>query len=152
MKQWYFTTIEFPIPFQLGYTQMLFLSVWIGGSLKFLTNIRLFLPRGTVLFGFQNKQIKNNQISSLAFSTSFLPLSFLYPPHKEQQKMETFMAFSSFLLMSFPGGSVVKNPATQEMWVWSLGLEEPQRRKWQPTPVFLPEKSHRRRSLVGYSP
>ena len=26
------------------------------------------------------------------------------------------------------------------------------RRKWQPTPVFLPEKFHRQRSLVGYSP
>ena len=26
------------------------------------------------------------------------------------------------------------------------------RRKWQPTPVFLPEKSHGERSLVGYSP
>ena len=28
----------------------------------------------------------------------------------------------------------------------------PQRRKKQPTPVFLPAKSHRQRSLVGYSP
>ena len=27
----------------------------------------------------------------------------------------------------------------------------PWRRKWQPTPVFLPEKSHRQRSLAGYS-
>ena len=26
------------------------------------------------------------------------------------------------------------------------------RRKWQPTPVFLPGKSHRQRSLAGYSP
>ena len=26
------------------------------------------------------------------------------------------------------------------------------RRKWQPTPVSLPEKSHGQRSLVGYSP
>ena len=26
------------------------------------------------------------------------------------------------------------------------------RRTWQPTPVFLPEKSHGWRSLVGYSP
>ena len=26
------------------------------------------------------------------------------------------------------------------------------RRKWQPTPVFLLEKSHGQRSLVGYSP
>ena len=28
----------------------------------------------------------------------------------------------------------------------------PWRRKWQPTPVFLPRKSHGQRSLVGYSP
>ena len=28
----------------------------------------------------------------------------------------------------------------------------PWRRKWQPTPVFLPGKSHGHRSLVGYSP
>ena len=26
------------------------------------------------------------------------------------------------------------------------------RRKWQPTPVFLPGKSHRQRNLEGYSP
>ena len=25
------------------------------------------------------------------------------------------------------------------------------KRQWQPTPVFLPEKSHGQRSLVGYS-
>src|SRR5574338_372105 len=28
----------------------------------------------------------------------------------------------------------------------------PWRRKWQPAPVFLPGKSHGRRSLAGYSP
>ena len=28
----------------------------------------------------------------------------------------------------------------------------PWRRKWQPTPVLLPGKSHGQRSLVGYSP
>ena len=28
----------------------------------------------------------------------------------------------------------------------------PWRRKWQPTPVFLPGKSYRQRSLMGYSP
>ena len=26
------------------------------------------------------------------------------------------------------------------------------RRKWQPIPAFLPEKSHGQKSLVGYSP
>ena len=28
----------------------------------------------------------------------------------------------------------------------------PWRRKWQPTPIFLPGESHGQRSLVGYSP
>ena len=33
------------------------------------------------------------------------------------------------------------------------GLERfPWRRKWQPTPVFLPEKSRGERSLAGYHP
>ena len=43
-------------------------------------------------------------------------------------------------------------PPMWEIWVWSLGREDPLRRKWQPTPVFLPGKSHRWRSLAGYSP
>ena len=56
-------------------------------------------------------------------------------------------------LCVFPGGSVEKNlPAKQEtplgLWVWKI----PWRREWQHTPVFLPGKSHRRRSLSDYSP
>ena len=48
---------------------------------------------------------------------------------------------------------MVKNlPAMQEISVRSLGQEEPWRRKWQPTPVFLPRESHGQRSLAGYSP
>ena len=40
----------------------------------------------------------------------------------------------------FPGGSVVRNPPDkQEMWVRSLGWEDILEKKWQPTPVFLPE-------------
>ena len=41
---------------------------------------------------------------------------------------------------------------TQEAWVQSLGQKDPCRRKWQPTPVFLPGKSHGQRNLAGYSP
>ena len=40
-------------------------------------------------------------------------------------------------------------PAMQETWVQSLGRKIPWRRKWQPTPVFLPGESHGWRSLVG---
>ena len=54
--------------------------------------------------------------------------------------------------MVFPGGSEVKNlPAMQETRVLSLGQEMPWRRKWQPTPVFLPGEFHGQRSLAGYS-
>jgi len=40
----------------------------------------------------------------------------------------------------------------QEMQVGSLVGKIPWRRKWQPTPVFLPGNSHGQRSLVGCSP
>ena len=56
--------------------------------------------------------------------------------------------------MGFPGGSEVKVSACN---VGDLGSipgsgRFPWRRKWQPTPVLLPGKFHRQRSLVGYSP
>ena len=54
---------------------------------------------------------------------------------------------------------LIKNPrakqestAVQETRVQFLDQEHPWRRKWQPTPVFLPGKSHGQRSLVSYSP
>jgi len=40
----------------------------------------------------------------------------------------------------------------QEAWVQSLGQEDPLEKEMEPTPVFLPGKSHRQRSLAGYSP
>ena len=57
------------------------------------------------------------------------------------------------LSQGFPGGSVVKNlPASLgdrfNSWIGKI----PWRRKWQPTPVFLPGEFHGQRSLAGYSP
>ena len=47
----------------------------------------------------------------------------------------------------------VKNPLPmQDIWVKSLDQEDPVRREWLPTPVFLPEESHGQRILAGYSP
>ena len=43
----------------------------------------------------------------------------------------------------------------QEMWVCRFNSwvkKTPWRKKWQPTPVLLPEKAHGQRSLVDYSP
>ena len=54
----------------------------------------------------------------------------------------------------FPGGSEAKESACNAGdpgLIPGLG-RFPWRRKWQPTPVFLPGESHGQRSLVGYSP
>ena len=57
----------------------------------------------------------------------------------------------------FPGGASGKESACQckrhkrcgfNPWVRKI----PWRKKWQPTPVFLPGESHGQRSLAGYSP
>ena len=45
--------------------------------------------------------------------------------------------------LGFTGSPVVRTPRFHCMGC---------RWKWQPTPVFLPGKSHARRSLAGYSP
>ena len=48
---------------------------------------------------------------------------------------------------------MVKNPPVNAGDVGSIpGPGRCPRRKWQPTPVFLPGKFHGQRSLVGYSP
>ena len=45
----------------------------------------------------------------------------------------------------FPGGLVVRNPATvQETQVPTLGQKIPWRRNWPSTPVFLPGEFHAR--------
>ena len=55
--------------------------------------------------------------------------------------------------VGFPGGS----DSRVCLWCRGPGFDPwvrkiPWRRKWQPTPVFLPGKSHGWRSLAGYSP
>ena len=57
--------------------------------------------------------------------------------------------------MYFLGDSAVKNSAIHQGRRHRLDPcigKIPRRRKWQPTPVFLPGKSQGQRSLVGYSP
>ena len=47
--------------------------------------------------------------------------------------------------MGFLGGSVVKNLPDNAGDQGSI----PERRQWQPTPVFLPGKSHEQKNLAG---
>ena len=54
-------------------------------------------------------------------------------------------------LLGSPDGTVLKNLPANE---GNTGLirKIPWRRKWQPTSLFLPGKSHGQKSLAGYSP
>ena len=44
-----------------------------------------------------------------------------------------------------------KMKASSPIIPWQINVETPWRRKWQPTPVFLPGKFHGQRNVAGYS-
>ena len=50
------------------------------------------------------------------------------------------------------GKEFARNARTEQTQVQILGGKIPWRRAWKPTLVFLPEKPHEQKSLVGYSP
>ena len=74
------------------------------------------------------------------------------------QACEFFPSFSSIIgFWAIYRASLVTQQAMQEMqwrkckfdpWVGKM----PWRRKWQPTPVFLPGEFHGQRSVAGYNP
>ena len=72
------------------------------------------------------------------------------------EELKNFLTrvYREYQRKGFPGGAEVKSICLQcgrpgfDPWVGKI----PWRRKWQPTPVFLPGESHGWRSLVGYSP
>ena len=62
-----------------------------------------------------------------------------------------------YMCMIHTGASPVAQKVKNLPAVWETRVEPwvrsiPWKRKWQPTPVFLPGESHGRRSLAGYSP
>ena len=90
---------------------------------------------------------------------SFLPLSLPLPVFPLPFLPWTLSSFLLFLIIlylwGFAGGASGKESVCQcrrcrrcefDPWVRKI----PWRRKWQPTPVFLPGESHGQRSLVGY--
>ena len=68
--------------------------------------------------------------------------------------LSVYFIYSSVYSLGFPGGSDGKKIYLQcrgcrfDPWVGKI----PWRKKWQPTPVFLPGEFHGQRSLSGYSP
>ena len=90
---------------------------------------------------------------------------------REKEEQEKESQTQSFLQWKVPD-HYYKKVAADEIWIYWLPItykllitisqnylvtmctlfQIPWRRKWQPTPVLLPEKSHGQRSLVDYSP
>ena len=60
--------------------------------------------------------------------------------------------WSYLIRASFIAQSVKNLLAMQETCVRSWVGKIPWRRKWHPTPIFLPRESHGQRSLAGHSP
>ena len=80
-----------------------------------------------------------------------------WPRHKaitELNKVLLPLLLFAHTVRGFPGGSDGKEPTYQCRsrssipWVGKI----PWRRKWQPTPVRLPRKSHGQRTQTGYCP
>ena len=91
-----------------------------------------------------NKPGLLTQTSDLAGMWTSLFLNHLYVRDSRQGKC-------------FPGGTMVKNSPANARRARETGLipglgRFPWRRKWPPTPVFLPGESHGQGSLVGFSP
>ena len=65
----------------------------------------------------------------------------------------TFYFLVKINVFAFLVAQMVKNlPAIRETQVRFLSREDPLEKEWQPTPVFLPGKSHGQKSLKCYSP
>ena len=77
-----------------------------------------------------------HQSISLLFCLQQYVLNYsLGPPMMLQ--LSRILSFKDFLSLRF----LILMSYTAFKWVWSLGWEDPWRRTWQPTPVFLPGKS-----------
>ena len=93
-----------------------------------------------------------SRLSSVVAVPIYIPINsaqvFPFPT-----SLTTFI-LSCLLQMGFPGGSEVKASAHNAGDLGSIPASGrfSWRRKWQPTPVFLPGESHRQKNLVGYSP
>ena len=115
------------------------------------------------------KKIFNWKIIALQYSIGFchistrishryivVPSLLNLPPTFRPMVLMNLYAGQLRIPWDFPDGSVGKESACQCRRLRRLGFDPwvkkiPWRRAWQPTPIFLPEKSHGQRSLGSYS-
>ena len=138
----------------------LHLQSWLVGRLFYCFLLPFSRPFLHIFFCGKGLQVENKYITCLVSVCALLVVKkfwislhiyislSLYIERETERQREMYMCI---IQAGYPGGSEIKNsPAMQETWVWSLG--QAWRRKWQPTPIFLLEKSYWQRRLAGYSP
>ena len=130
--------------------------VWLHGNIN-LQASELHVTPTTVIRGPGSGSFDpNTRLTAHAAKEEINPF-----PRREEIELFFFFPQDLFCIFGFPStlaltslvAQTIKNPpAMQEIWVWSLGGKIPWKRKWQPTPVFLPGEFHGQWSLAGYSP
>ena len=118
---------------------------WVLLMLSFIVFLHPLLPSTDTYWALTICQTLWNVI--MTNSDRMLPVSVREEKHCTSKQIN----------IGFPGGAVVKNLPHQCRWHKRCRFNPwvgkiPWSRKWQPTLVFLPGKSHRQRSLAGYSP
>ena len=106
-----------------------------------------------------NRQLLRTYYSTLystIYSTGNCTQSPVVTQVGRKPRKEGIMYINMYIMASLVAQLVKNLPAMQKTRVRFLGQgipgKIPWRRKWQPTPVFLPGESHGQRSLAGYSP
>ena len=103
----------------------------------------------------------NNKIKPLEHSRRpYFPVSVEGKRPQPPELFFTFFPISFFsvamIILGFPGGLVVKNPAYNVGDAGDVGpvcvQKIPWRRKWQPSPILFPGEAHGQRSLAGFRP
>ena len=125
-------------------------SVKLGLAPSCGTDLVFIFSRRIFFFLLPNPQASDKDLSiSCFYGWGFLALLSQRGYHEWVSSLH-----KDFSSMRFPDGSVVKNlPANARRYGFNPQVGRiPQRRKWQPIPVFLPGKAHGQRSLAGYSP
>ena len=134
---------------------------WMCSGLIFLISVGDFATKRVV-------------IDSVEADAQLFPESALVPSRAKQINVKESLNSPGGLPWWLLSNSRIVSPFRKKscifLWLsWWLNVKEttcqwgrcrfnpwvskiPWRRKWQPTPVFLPGKSHKQRCLVGYSP
>ena len=111
------------------------------------------LPRKEALLTFPTWTNTPSRISSTTTFSKKPSSPYLLLGHLRVPALPMQFPQNHVLAWAFLGGSVMKNHLRcRRHGCKPLVGKIPWRRKWQPTPVFLPGKSHGQRSLMGYNP